>query len=180
MFDCVRLKHSIQRSISTSSGERVKVRRDLAPSSANVSLLATASIKGITCRLSTRTEILVKLFQFYFRQIFDRGKSVLGAFHRNDELGQLGLQRQGVAVLGILDEKNHQEGDDRRRGVDHELPSVAVAKGWTCDGPKNDEACREQKRSGRTRHPSCRMREPCKEMVETMTSIICGLRVFLV
>jgi len=145
-----------------------------------VSVLATASIKGVTGRLSTRTEILVKLLQFYFRQVFDRGKSVLGAFHRNDELGQLGLQRHGVAVLGILDEKNHQECDDRRSSVDHELPSVAVAKGWTGDGPNKDEACRKQKRSGRTRHPSCRMREPSKELVETMTSSACGLSMLLV
>ena len=36
-----------------------------------------------------------------------------------------------VSILRILNEEYHQEGDDRRRGVDHELPGVRVAKDGT-------------------------------------------------
>ena len=36
------------------------------------------------------------------------------------------LDRGAVAVLRVLDQENHQEGDDGRAGVDDELPGVGV------------------------------------------------------
>ena len=45
--------------------------------------------------------------------------------HREDQLVQLGLHRRTVAVLGVLDQEHHQEGDDGRAGVDHQLPGLA-------------------------------------------------------
>jgi hypothetical protein len=43
---------------------------------------------------------------------------------------QLHLHRLGITVLGILDEEYHQEGDNRRTGIDHELPGIAEPEEW--------------------------------------------------
>src|SRR5438105_145909 len=43
---------------------------------------------------------------------------------RADELIELQLRRLRIAVLGVLNEEHHEEGDDRRTRVDHELPRV--------------------------------------------------------
>ena len=54
---------------------------------------------------------------------------------RADEFVQLQVQRLGVTVLGVLDEENHQEGDDRRTGIDDELPGVREMKERAAGGP---------------------------------------------
>jgi hypothetical protein len=45
-----------------------------------------------------------------------------------------------IAVLRVLDQKHHKEGDDRRGGVDDQLPGIGKMKRWSGDNPdKNDE-----------------------------------------
>ena len=44
---------------------------------------------------------------------------------RPNQFVQLHLDRLGVAVLCVLDDEDHQEGDDRRTRVDDELPGIA-------------------------------------------------------
>ena len=48
----------------------------------------------------------------------------MGISARPDQLVELDLHRSGVPVLRALNKENHQERDDRRSGVDHELPGV--------------------------------------------------------
>src|SRR3954451_5358013 len=43
---------------------------------------------------------------------------------REDQLVELELDGPRLPVLGVLNEKHDQERDDRRAGVDHELPGV--------------------------------------------------------
>jgi hypothetical protein len=45
-----------------------------------------------------------------------------------EQLIELDLNRFGVAVLGVLNEEDHQECDDGRSGIDDELPGIAVLK----------------------------------------------------
>src|SRR5437667_12881800 len=92
------------------------------------SLAAAANVEGIVRRLGTRKQILVKALQLGFRQLLDASNAVFGPLHRDDQLAQLHLQRNGVAVLRVLDEEDHQKRDDRRRGVDDELPGIAESK----------------------------------------------------
>ena len=59
---------------------------------------------------------------------------------------QLELNRRGVAVLSVLDQEHHEERDDRRPGVDDQLPSVGIAEGRPTGGPqKNDEDRRDER-----------------------------------
>jgi hypothetical protein len=41
----------------------------------------------------------------------------------------------GVAVLGVLNQKHHQECDDGRARVDNQLPGIRKLEGWSGYGP---------------------------------------------
>src|SRR5688572_12874584 len=53
---------------------------------------------------------------------------VVRALGGADQLVELELDRLGVAVLRVLDQEHHQEGDDRGGGVDDQLPGIAEAE----------------------------------------------------
>jgi hypothetical protein len=55
-----------------------------------------------------------------------------------DQFIEFQVESLGVAVLSVLDEKYHEEGNDRRRGIDHELPSVREMKERASNAPDND------------------------------------------
>src|SRR5207248_3274024 len=50
----------------------------------------------------------------------------------------LGLHRRRVAILAVLDQEHHQEGDDGRSGVDDQLPGVRIAEDRPGCGPDDD------------------------------------------
>ncbi len=56
-----------------------------------------------------------------------------------DELIELEIDGAGVAVLGVLDEEDHQEGDDGGAGVDDELPGVGVVEDGAGERPGDDD-----------------------------------------
>src|SRR4051812_36350400 len=65
--------------------------------------------------------------QFIVAQALQAHKGVVSLAY-SDQLVELHLDRRAIPVLRILDEKNHQEGHDRRAGIDDQLPSVGVPK----------------------------------------------------
>jgi hypothetical protein len=85
----------------------------------------------------------VQLLEVFLRKIFDRGDPVLRIFHGDDQFGKLELKRHRVAVLCVLNQEHHQERDDRRSGVDDELPGVAVTEDRSGDGPYDDRQRRQ-------------------------------------
>src|SRR5207247_4565837 len=44
-----------------------------------------------------------------------------------------------IAVLRVLDKKHHEEGDDRGRSVDHQLPGIGKMKHWSGKNPDKDD-----------------------------------------
>ena len=58
-------------------------------------------------------------------------------FHRPQKLIEFGLDRRTVAVLTILDQENCEEGKDRGRGVDDQLPGIGVIENRTGERPDN-------------------------------------------
>jgi hypothetical protein len=57
-----------------------------------------------------------------------------------NELINLHLQRGAVPVLGILNQKNHQERDDAADGIHDKLPCIGKAEQWPISQPDDDEA----------------------------------------
>jgi hypothetical protein len=70
-------------------------------------------------------------------QVLYADEKVLRSADTN-ELVQLDLDRGRVAVLGILDEKDHQEGNNSRACVDDELPGIGKLKQRPADRPGKD------------------------------------------
>src|SRR4029078_12551304 len=60
-----------------------------------------------------------------------------------DELIELQVDRLGVAILRVLNEKDHQERHDRRACVDDELPCIGIVKDWASGAPDqhNEYGC---------------------------------------
>ena len=69
--------------------------------------------------------------------------SLRASFNRMDQLVELELQGFGVAVLGVLDQKHHQERHDGGAGVDHELPRVGEAEERPGGRPYDDDEERQ-------------------------------------
>lgn len=49
------------------------------------------------------------------------------------------MNRFGVTVLCILDEKYHEERHNRRSGIDDELPGIGIVVIGAQDAPDNDD-----------------------------------------
>lgn len=63
----------------------------------------------------------MKLLELFVGEFFDSDELILG-LRRPDQLIQLRLHCSAVSILSVLNEKNHEERDDRRSRVDDELP----------------------------------------------------------
>jgi hypothetical protein len=59
------------------------------------------------------------------------------------------LDRGRVAILRVLNQKHHQEGDDGRAGVDDKLPRIRKLKERAGDGPHEDGGEGKTKTQGR-------------------------------
>jgi hypothetical protein len=48
------------------------------------------------------------------------------------------MDRRTIPVRRVLDQKDHQDRDDRRAGVDHQRPGIAESRPWAGDDPAED------------------------------------------
>src|SRR4029078_2761809 len=83
--------------------------------------------------------LLVQPEQLVLVELLEVDEHGVRTLLRTDDLVELEVQRLVVAVLRRLDEEDHQERDDRRAGVDHELPGVAIAEERAGKGTYGDE-----------------------------------------
>src|SRR5438874_13631712 len=51
----------------------------------------------------------------------------------------------GIPILRILDQKDHEEGDDCRSSIDNKLPSIRIVVSWTESCPDNNRTYRQTK-----------------------------------
>lgn len=64
-----------------------------------------------------------------------------------NKLIKLDLNSFCVTVLGVLYQKDHQKSDDRRAGIDHQLPCIAELKQRSGNQPDNNQRHRKRKNS---------------------------------
>ncbi len=62
----------------------------------------------------------------------------MSALRYANQLIKLDLNCSRVSILGVLNQKDHQERDDGSAGINYKLPSVAELKDWARDNPGND------------------------------------------
>src|SRR5260221_11011505 len=95
-------------------------------------------------------ELLPEFFQFFVAEFFEIDQVSSGAFYAADQLVELEVDRFRVAVLGVLDQEDHQESDDGGAGVDDELPRVGEMEDWAGGGPDDDDQYRQEECPFRT------------------------------
>ena len=85
-------------------------------------------------------ELGVELRQIVITEIFQTDVVQVSALGGAQQFVELDLDGLTVAVLGVLNEEDHQEGDDCSAGIDDQLPRVRVMEKRTSQSPdENDE-----------------------------------------
>ena len=100
--------------------------------------------------LAESSELLLHGFEFCIRHVVELNKTGSGSLDPAQEFIQLERHNFGLSVLRILDEEYHQESDDRRPGVDKELPGVRKFEIRALEAPCDDGEHRNQKGPGRS------------------------------
>jgi len=98
-----------------------------------------AMISIVLCFSTNLLELFFELFQVFVRKLFKIHKFISRAFDGAKELIQFEVDRFGVAVLRILDQKHHEEGHDGRGGIDDQLPGIGKMKRWAGQNPHKDD-----------------------------------------
>src|SRR4051812_44677277 len=87
-------------------------------------------------------------------------------FANTNEFIQLHLDRRGVPVLRILDQKHHQKSDDGCAGIDDKLPRVRETEHRTRNCPHNDYREGKGKDPGSTDFAGADLRDFSKQLAE--------------
>src|SRR6185436_5807112 len=89
-------------------------------------------------RISEFCEFLLQEFELFVLHVLDINEHVARRVYRADELVELEVDGVRVAVLRVLDEEDHEEGEDRRPGIDDELPVLGEAEKRPGNRPSYD------------------------------------------
>ena len=101
-------------------------------------------------RLGTQSvKLLLQLLELFVGQLLEIDQLVARALESANELVELDVNRDRVPVLRVLDQEHHEKGDDRRAGIDDELPRIGKVEDGSGDGPPEDDQNREDEGPGR-------------------------------
>ncbi len=80
----------------------------------------------------------------FVRQFLDIHHFVMSASCRADNFVEFQLDRDRVTALAILNDKKHENRDDRRKRANDKLPRIIEMKDRTQQTPKhNDQKCQK-------------------------------------
>jgi hypothetical protein len=109
---------------------------------------------------SNALELFLKTGDFFVGKFFKIDKFISSAFQRSNYFVEFQMSRFGIAVLRILNEKDHQESNNCRSGINNELPGIRIMKRRTGQSPNDDDENSAGKSPGATEYPR---RAPCKD-----------------
>ena len=82
--------------------------------------------------------------QVLMGELFNVHHFIMRTLGRADDLVKLELNGNGVAMLAVLNDKKHADGNDRRQGADHKLPCIVKMHGGSEQPPnQNNKKCPE-------------------------------------
>ena len=73
-------------------------------------------------------ELFLKAGEIFVGKFFQIDELISSALQRSNYFVELQMSRFGIAVLRILNEKDHQESNNRRPGINNELPGIRIMK----------------------------------------------------
>ncbi len=85
-----------------------------------------------------------------------------------DELVELELHSPPITILGILDEKHHEKGEDGCPGINNELPGIRILKVFARQRPECYHDDRASKGQWRAHEERCSMCNFPKEFVHRL------------
>jgi len=84
-------------------------------------------------------ELLLQEGEFVVAHILDINKHITRRPDSADELVELEVDGARVAVLGVLDEEDHEEGENGGRRIDNELPGRGEPEQGAAQCPDDDK-----------------------------------------
>src|SRR5262245_53654031 len=91
------------------------------------------------------SKLLLDGLEFLVRHVIKRDQAGPSALNAPQQLVEFEAHNASLAVLGVLDQKHHQEGNDRCPGVDDELPGIGVVEVGPGQSPDHDDNERGEK-----------------------------------
>ena len=73
-------------------------------------------------------KLFLKAGKIFIGKFFKIDKFISSAFQRSNYFVELQMSSFGIAVLRILNEKDHQESNNCRSGINNELPGIRIMK----------------------------------------------------
>ena len=80
------------------------------------------------CFFANALELFLKAGEILVGKFFKIDKFISSAFKRSNDFVEFQMSRFGIAVLGILNEKDHQKSNNCRSGINDELPGIRIMK----------------------------------------------------
>src|SRR4029450_12356444 len=80
------------------------------------------------CFFANALELFLEAGEIFVGKVFQIDKFISSVFQRSDYFVEFQMSRFRIAVLRILDEKDHQESNNCRSSIDNELPRIRIMK----------------------------------------------------
>ena len=84
-------------------------------------------------------EVFAEVFEVGIGKMLDLNHFVARVFKGVDDFVELEVNGPGVAILGVLNQEDDEEGNDGGGGVDNELPGVREMEVGAGQPPKKDD-----------------------------------------
>ena len=78
------------------------------------------------CFFANSLELSLKAGEIFVGKFFQIDKFISSALQRSNYFVELQMSRFGIAVLRILNEKDHQESNNGRYRIDNEQPGIRI------------------------------------------------------
>ncbi len=89
--------------------------------------------------LAHAPELCFELLKFLVGKVLKIDEFIARVFDRANEFVQFQMDRFCIAVLRVLNQKNHEKGDDCGGRVNDQLPGVGKMKSGASDEPEEDD-----------------------------------------
>ena len=93
-----------------------------------------------------RAKLAFDLGDLLVAAVLQIDKPVACRFQASQQLIKLEVQGTRIAALRVLDQEHHEEGNDGRARINHQLPGIRVAEEWPRDRPGEHQHARGDKR----------------------------------
>jgi hypothetical protein len=99
-----------------------------------------------------RFTFIAQFIEFLVREMLNSDKCILSGADSHEFI-ELDLDSGAIAILRVLNQENHEKGDNGGPGIDDELPGIRVTEYRSCDRPYDDRANRQHERESSARRP---------------------------